>query len=147
MALGDSLTAGYGLADQTEGFVPVLEGWLKAKGHDVAVQNAGVSGDTTAGGLRRLKHWLTQRRDCLGEEAAKFGITPPRGMLMLGVLVDRQAADVRNRSNANRDRWRARAFREAHDVRDGCALRRVAGRFIRHFFHGTGSDRDLARRR
>ena len=37
------------------------------------------------GGLRRLKHWLTQRRDCLGEDAAKFGITPPRGVLMLGV--------------------------------------------------------------
>src|SRR3712207_7674886 len=37
------------------------------------------------GGLRRLKCWLTQRRDCLSDEAAKFGITPPRGVLMLGV--------------------------------------------------------------
>ena len=37
------------------------------------------------GGLRRLKGWLTQRRDCLGEAAAAFGITPPRGVLMLGV--------------------------------------------------------------
>src|SRR5687767_4031306 len=37
------------------------------------------------GGLRRLKHWLIQRRDCTGEDAAKFGITPPRGVLMLGV--------------------------------------------------------------
>ena len=37
------------------------------------------------GGLRRLKHWLTLRRDCLGDEAAAFGISPPRGVLMLGV--------------------------------------------------------------
>jgi AAA+ superfamily predicted ATPase len=37
------------------------------------------------GGLARLKHWLTQRRDCLNDEAATFGITPPRGLLMLGV--------------------------------------------------------------
>ena len=37
------------------------------------------------GGLRRLKHWLSQRRDCLGDDAAKFGIAPPRGVLRLGV--------------------------------------------------------------
>jgi acyl-CoA thioesterase-1 len=53
LAFGDSLTAGYGLpADQ--GFVPRLEAALKAKGADVRVVNAGVSGDTTAGGLARL---------------------------------------------------------------------------------------------
>lgn len=54
VALGDSLTAGYGLEDQADGLVPQLEGWLKAKGHDVVIQNAGVSGDTTAGGLARV---------------------------------------------------------------------------------------------
>jgi len=53
VALGDSLTAGYGL-DAPQGLVPQLEGWLKAKGADVVVQNAGVSGDTTAGGLSRV---------------------------------------------------------------------------------------------
>jgi SpoVK/Ycf46/Vps4 family AAA+-type ATPase len=37
------------------------------------------------GGLRRLKHWLCQRRDCLSDDASAFGITPPRGVLMLGV--------------------------------------------------------------
>lgn len=52
--LGDSLTAGYGLEDQADGLVPQLEGWLKDRGHDVVLQNAGVSGDTTAGGLARL---------------------------------------------------------------------------------------------
>ena len=37
------------------------------------------------GGLRRLKHWLAQRRDCLADDAASFGVMPPRGVLMLGV--------------------------------------------------------------
>lgn len=65
VALGDSLTAGYGLADQGDGLVPQLEGWLKAKGADVVVQNAGVSGDTTAGGLSRLGWALGPEADAL----------------------------------------------------------------------------------
>ncbi len=65
VALGDSLTAGYGLSDQSQGFVPVLEGWLKARGHDVVVQNAGVSGDTTAGGLARVGWALGPEADAL----------------------------------------------------------------------------------
>lgn len=52
-ALGDSLTQGYGLAPE-EGFVPQLQAWLAAHGQTVTVQNAGVSGDTSAGGLARL---------------------------------------------------------------------------------------------
>jgi acyl-CoA thioesterase-1 len=57
-ALGDSLTAGYGLAP-AEGFAPQLQAWLQAKGADVVVINAGVSGDTTAGGAARLDWTLT----------------------------------------------------------------------------------------
>ncbi len=53
VALGDSLTAGYGLPAE-EGFVPQLQAWLRAEGADVEVINAGVSGDTTAGGLSRI---------------------------------------------------------------------------------------------
>ncbi len=53
VALGDSLTAGYGLP-QDQGFVPQLQAWLARQGQDVTVSNAGVSGDTTAGGLSRL---------------------------------------------------------------------------------------------
>lgn len=52
-ALGDSLTQGYGLAPE-EGFVPQLQDWLRAQGTQVTVINAGVSGDTSAGGLARL---------------------------------------------------------------------------------------------
>ena len=37
------------------------------------------------GGLRRLKFWLEQRRESLGDEAIAFGLAPPRGVLMLGV--------------------------------------------------------------
>ncbi len=58
VALGDSLTAGYGLAPE-DGFVPQLQGWLAAQGREVTVVNAGVSGDTTAGGLSRLDWSLT----------------------------------------------------------------------------------------
>jgi len=53
VAFGDSLYAGYGL-DQKEGFAPELEAALTAAGKDVRVHNAGVSGDTTAAGLRRM---------------------------------------------------------------------------------------------
>lgn len=57
-ALGDSLTAGYGL-DPEQGLVPQLQAWLTAHGTDVTLINAGVSGDTTAGGLARLDWTLT----------------------------------------------------------------------------------------
>ena len=51
-ALGDSLTAGYGLTPET-GFVSQLQAWLDEAGADATVINAAVSGDTTAGGLAR----------------------------------------------------------------------------------------------
>jgi acyl-CoA thioesterase-1 len=53
LALGDSLTEGYGLPPGDD-FPNVLEHALRAKGLDVAVINAGVSGDTSAGGRARL---------------------------------------------------------------------------------------------
>ena len=53
MALGDSLTAGYGL-DPGQSFPARLEAALKAKGLAVKVHNAGVSGDTASAGLSRL---------------------------------------------------------------------------------------------
>lgn len=56
MVLGNSLAAGYGLP-QGDGFVPRLEAALRADGDHVRVLNAGVSGDTSAGGLARLP-WL-----------------------------------------------------------------------------------------
>ena len=53
LAFGDSLTVGYQLRPG-EGFAPQLEKALRAKGRDVTVINAGVSGDTTAQGKARI---------------------------------------------------------------------------------------------
>lgn len=64
VALGDSLTAGYGLPED-QGFVPQLQAWLDARGADAVVENAGVSGDTTAGGLARLDWALSPEADAL----------------------------------------------------------------------------------
>jgi acyl-CoA thioesterase-1 len=54
VTLGDSLTAGYGLA-ATQSYPSVLQERLDAEGYEFEVVNAGVSGDTSAGGLRRLE--------------------------------------------------------------------------------------------
>jgi acyl-CoA thioesterase I len=64
VALGDSLTAGLGLP-QDQGLVPQLQAWLVAQGQDVVLENAGVSGDTTAGGLSRLDWALGPDADAL----------------------------------------------------------------------------------
>jgi acyl-CoA thioesterase I len=58
LALGDSLTAGYGL-DPGKSFADKLQEALKAKGHDVVIINGGVSGDTIAQGAARLDWALT----------------------------------------------------------------------------------------
>ncbi len=63
-ALGDSLTAGYGLPT-ADGFVPQLQHWLDDQGVDAEVRNAGVSGDTTAGGLSRTDWTLTPDVDAM----------------------------------------------------------------------------------
>ena len=61
-AFGDSLSAGYRLAPE-EAFPAQLEKALKARGHDVRVLNASVSGDTTTSGLARLDWSLGEEVD------------------------------------------------------------------------------------
>lgn len=63
-ALGDSLTQGYGLPDG-DGLVPQLQRYLDAAGEEVTLINAGVSGDTTAGGLARIGWTLGDDIDAL----------------------------------------------------------------------------------
>ena len=63
-ALGDSLTQGYGLPAE-EGFVPQLQAWLDAEGVEAKIVNAGVSGDTTAGGRARVDWTLTPEVDAM----------------------------------------------------------------------------------
>lgn len=65
LALGDSLTAGYGLADLKDSFPAQLERALVAKGHAVTVLPGGVSGDTTTGGLNRLEWSLAAQPDAV----------------------------------------------------------------------------------
>lgn len=96
VALGDSLTQGYGLA-QGDGLVPRLEGWLRDAGHDVVVINAGVSGDTTAGGLARLDWTLAEPADAmiiaLGGNDLLRGIDPQNSRDNLEAILSRLAAD------------------------------------------------------
>lgn len=79
IALGDSLTAGYGLAQQ-DSFPAQLERYLAAAGHSARVVNAGVSGDTTAGGRARLAWTLAEPADLviveLGANDGLRGIDP-----------------------------------------------------------------------
>jgi acyl-CoA thioesterase-1 len=94
-ALGDSLTAGYGLPDG-QGFVPQLQGWLRANGQDVTIINAGVSGDTTAGGLARVDWTLTSDVDAmivaLGGNDLLRGIDPAVSRANLAAILDAAAA-------------------------------------------------------
>jgi len=80
VALGDSLTAGYGLPDK-DGFVPRLQAALAAKGIAAEIDNAGVSGDTAADGLARLDWSVPQGTDAvileLGANDMLRGIKPP----------------------------------------------------------------------
>ena len=91
-ALGDSITAGYGLAPQ-DGLVPRLEAWLRERGHDVRLVNAGVSGDTTAGGLARIDWTLTPEVDAvivaLGGNDFLRAIDPAAARANLDAILDR----------------------------------------------------------
>ncbi|WP_209000551.1 arylesterase [Labrenzia sp. DG1229] len=79
VVLGDSLSAGYQLAPQ-EGFPEQLQKALDARGLSVEVVNAGVSGDTTSGGLSRLDWSVGTDADAviveLGANDALRGIQP-----------------------------------------------------------------------
>ncbi|WP_377511763.1 arylesterase [Octadecabacter sp. R77987] len=97
-ALGDSLTAGYGL-EADDGLVPQLEAWLNDNGADVVLINAGVSGDTTAGGLSRVGWTLTPDVDgmivTLGGNDFLRGIDPAVSRENLrGILQAAKNADV-----------------------------------------------------
>lgn len=79
VAFGDSLTAGFGLPPGQD-FASRLEAALKKRGHDVSIANAGVSGDTTAGGLARFDWAIDEGTDAviveLGANDVLRGIPP-----------------------------------------------------------------------
>jgi acyl-CoA thioesterase-1 len=95
VALGDSLTAGYGLPPE-EAFPAQLEARLKRQGAEARVVNAGVSGDTSAGGLARLDWALADAPDLviveLGANDALRGISPALTRANLDAILARLVA-------------------------------------------------------
>ncbi len=79
IVLGDSLSAGFGLAPG-EGFPAQLAAALESRGHAVNIVDAGVSGDTSSGGLARLEWSVPADADAviveLGANDALRGINP-----------------------------------------------------------------------
>lgn len=92
VGFGDSLMAGYQLAP-SESYTAQLEAALKAKGYNVAVTNAGVSGDTTAGGLSRIDWSVPDGTDGvileLGANDALRGIAPEQSEQNLDAMLAR----------------------------------------------------------
>jgi acyl-CoA thioesterase-1 len=92
VALGDSLTAGYGLPGDAA-FPARLQKALEAKGRDVTIVNAGVSGDTTTGGLDRLAWSVPDGTDAvileLGANDALRGVDPDVTKATLDKILDR----------------------------------------------------------
>jgi acyl-CoA thioesterase-1 len=92
LVLGDSLTAGYGLAE-SEAFPAQLETALVAAGYAVRVINAGISGDTSAGGAARLEWSLADSPDlvilALGANDALRGLSPDQTRTNLAAIIER----------------------------------------------------------
>lgn len=79
VTFGDSLSAGYQLG-ASDAFPIVLEAALKARGHNVVIENAGVSGDTASAGLERVDWSVAEGTDLvileLGANDALRGVDP-----------------------------------------------------------------------
>lgn len=92
VGFGDSLMAGYQLAPN-ESYTAQLEAALKAKGQNVTITNAGVSGDTTSGGLSRIDWSVPDGTDGvileLGANDALRGIAPEQSEKNLDSMLSR----------------------------------------------------------
>jgi acyl-CoA thioesterase I len=90
--LGDSLTAGLGVAP-AQAYPALIEQRLRAEGYPHEIVNAGVSGDTSAGGLRRLDWSLAGHVEvlvlALGGNDALRGLAPSDLEKNLGTIVER----------------------------------------------------------
>jgi acyl-CoA thioesterase I len=96
VVFGDSLVAGFQLK-ASDAFPAQLERALQARGHSVEIINAGVSGDTTAGGLARLKWAIPAATDAvileLGANDALRGLEPARAKANLDKIIVELKAD------------------------------------------------------
>lgn len=95
VAFGDSLLAGFGLR-ANESFPAQLEAALRKRGHNVEIANAGVSGDTTTGGLSRLDWSITDGTDAvilvLGANDMLRGMEPELARKNLDEMIKRLKA-------------------------------------------------------
>ena len=95
VALGDSLTAGYGLPPG-KAFPDALQRALKGRGWDVEVANAGVSGDTAADGLARYDWSVPAGADALivelGANDMLRGLDPAAAEAALGQILEKARA-------------------------------------------------------
>jgi len=95
LAFGDSLTAGYGLAN-ADSFPEQLSAALRAAGREAKVINAGVSGDTTAGGASRIDWALAENPDLviveLGANDGLRGFDPAQTRKNLDLILERSLA-------------------------------------------------------
>ena len=111
VGLGDSLMAGYGL-DAGQSFPEKLQAALARSGHDVVIANAGVSGDTTSGGLARLDWSVPEGTEIvileLGANDMLRGIAPDITRKNLG-RDDRAAEGKGDRRSACRHARRAQS--------------------------------------
>ncbi|RZI60274.1 MAG: arylesterase [Zymomonas sp.] len=91
VAFGDSLTAGYGLRP-AQAFPARLQAALRAKGYDVTVANAGVSGNTTSAGLARVQRAVPGGTDLtiveLGANDILRGVPPGTSERNLDAILD-----------------------------------------------------------
>jgi len=132
LGLGDSLMAGYGLS-RNSGFPAQLQAALIQRGFDVRIVNAGVSGDTTAGGKARLAWSLAEHPDAaiveLGANDGLRGLPVEQMRGNLDAILSELAANgiptllAGMRAPPNMGRDYGRAFRQAfvdlageHDV-------------------------------
>lgn len=98
VGFGDSLMAGYQL-DAGQSFPEKLEAALTARGHDVVIANAGVSGDTSSGGVSRLDWSVPDDTDLvileLGANDMLRGIAPALTQKNLSAMIERlQERDI-----------------------------------------------------
>lgn len=146
-ALGDSLTQGYGLVEE-DGFVPQLEDWLHAQGADVRLINAGVSGDTTAGGAARVEWTLTPDVDAmivtLGGNDLLRGIDPAVSRANLEKILKAakaQGVDVLLVGMQAPGNYGA-AYKQAFDGMYPDLAQTYQVRYANSFFEGLGANED-----
>jgi len=89
--LGDSITAGYGLKKE-EAYPAIIKKLAQSDGRDIQIINAGLSGDTTSGGLRRIRVLAKKPMDvlviALGGNDGLRGIPPKASQTNLEAIVD-----------------------------------------------------------